>query len=46
MEEHEVRIPVGSATLQGNLSEPEGARGWCCSRTAAAAAGTAPETAT
>jgi dienelactone hydrolase len=27
MEEHEVRIPVGSATLEGNLSVPEDARG-------------------
>ncbi len=27
MEEHEVRIPVGSATLEGNLGVPEDARG-------------------
>ena len=40
-----VRIPIGSATLEGDLDRPEGARPWCCLPTAAGAVGTARETA-
>ena len=46
MEEREVRVPVGSVTLEGNLDELEGARGVVLFAYGSGSGRHSPETAT